>query len=220
MNTPLDDVELKSPRFPTKPIDLLSKLDEEQDRIHRSIDANFPRGKDPLDEAIQTVEELKNLVNNLTARIPKQVEDAMVLQGQTIESRISLMVRQHLQQQSLPTVELNPVLDAIDKSDSKVIASLNKVNRTPQPVSRTFYSVLASFGILSLSLSAFAFKTLNDRVRLAEWEGTPDGKLAKEIILANKNNLNKQCQASAQQLKNPVKVDGIDRRKLCLVVIP
>jgi hypothetical protein len=168
---------------------------------------------------------LKRTVDNLNHHIPNLMGDVMINQAQNIEQRVILAVRQH--QLGEAVIDLNPIVEIVDRaaqtSNNQLIQQterLSQIALKPQKIPFLFYGIVGSFGLLSLFASAFTWKTVNERVGLANWVNTPDGKLARQIVLANKNGLNKQCQESTRKLNAPVVVNGIGRDKLCFVAIP
>jgi hypothetical protein len=171
------------------------------------------------------VEAVKKRVDNLSVQVPTQMADVMLGTADNIEKRVVLAVRQYQQQE--PVIDINPILEVIDRSTQKTntelthqTEKLSQIALKPQKVSMLFYAVVGAFGWLSLLASALTWKTVNERVEVANWINTPDGKLARQIVLANKDRLNKQCQESTVKLNKVTVINGIERDKLCFVAIP
>jgi hypothetical protein len=123
-----------------------------------------------------------------------EMADVMLANAENIEQRVVLAVRQH--QQRSPVIDINPILEVIDRSTQNTNIELTQqteklslITLKPQKVPMVFYAVVGSFGLLSLFSSAFTWKTVNERVEVANWINTPDGKLARQIVFANKNRL-------------------------------
>ncbi len=122
------------------------------------------------------------------------------------------------------TAELVAVAESTAKNISAQLETqtvqLQKIALKPQQIPHVFYASVATVGIASLLASAFTWKTVNERLELAKWAASPDGQLAHQIVMANKGRLDQNCRATTRKLDRNVKINGIDRHKICFVAIP
>jgi hypothetical protein len=203
----------------------LDKIQTEQQELSKRVANHRIDRDDPLYEVLEVVEAVKKRVDNLSVQVPTQMADVMLNQAENIEQRVILAVRQYQQMSSV--IDINPILDVLGRFNqttqielTQQTDRLSQIALKPQKVPMVFYAVVASFGLLSLFASAFTWKTVNERVEVANWINSPDGKLARQIVLANKDRLNKQCQESTLKLNKVTVINGIQRDKLCFVAIP
>ena len=74
--------------------------------------------------------------------------------------------------------------------------------------------------LTSVIAAGLTWKKVDERVAVANWLNSPDGQLARQIVVINRGGLTAQCKASTRKLNTPVPINGIDRDKLCFVAIP
>jgi hypothetical protein len=181
---------------------------------------------DPVYEILQMTQNITAVVGQVYANIPVLVSDAMVESAANIESRVILAVRQSNRPIDLEplTAELVAVAESTAKNTSAQLETqtvqLQKIALKPQQIPHVFYASVAAVGIASLLGSAFTWKTVNERLELAKWVASPDGQLAHQIVMANKGRLDQNCRATTRKLDRNVKINGIDRHKICFVAIP
>jgi hypothetical protein len=177
---------------------------------------------DPVHEILQITHNIALLVDRLSTSIPVLVADAMIVSADDIEQRVVLAVRQGSKPVNLDGLIAINVAAAQETTSQLTTQTeiLRKIAFKPQKIPHLFYGSVAIVGLMTIFSSAFTWKTVRERVELADWVNTPDGKLARQIVTANKGRLNQQCQQSTRELKTKVVIAGIDRQKICLVAIP
>ena len=82
------------------------------------------------------------------------------------------------------------------------------------------HAIGATMALTSVIAAGLTWKKVDERVAVETWLNSPDGKLAKQIVVINKGGLTAQCKASTRKLNTPVPINGIERDKLCFVAIP
>lgn len=234
-----DELSWEAPsRFPGKPLkdltNLETRINAESKLLNETVSVNRLDKDDPIFEVLEAVKVLRTRVDGLNNSIgmfgdslPKQLNEVMLLQGRTIENRIGSSVCQYLQQQSKPQVDIAPIVKIINDSDrdsqvqlERQTQNLSRIALTPQKIPPLLYGIVGGLGLLSLIASAVTYKTVDDKVKVAEWVNSADGKLAKQIVIANSGLLTEQCRASTKKLKQPVVIQGIESKKVCYVAIP
>jgi hypothetical protein len=181
---------------------------------------------DPVYEILEMTRNITTVVGQVYTNIPILVSDAMSESAANIESRVILAVRQSSRPIDLEplTAQLTAVSEVAAKNTSTQLeaqtAVLQSIALKPQKIPYIFYASVGVVGLASLLASAFTWKTVNEQTRLATWVATPDGQLAQAIVIANKGRLNKNCKDTTRKMAQKVKIDGIDRDKICFIAIP
>jgi hypothetical protein len=181
---------------------------------------------DPVYEILEMTRNITTVVGQVYTNIPVLVSDAMTESAANIENRVILAVRQSSRPVDLEplTTELAAVTEATAKNTSVQLAAqtatFEKIALKPQKIPHIFYASVAVVGLASIFASAFTWKTVQENMKIVEWAGTPDGQLAKAIVTANKGRLDRSCKDTTRKLDKKVKINGIDRDKICFVAIP
>ena len=181
---------------------------------------------DPVYEILEMTRNITTVVGQVYTNIPILVSDAMSESAANIESRVILAVRQSSRPIDLEplTAQLTAVSEVTAKNTSTQLeaqtAVLQSIALKPQKIPYIFYARVGVVGLASLLASAFTWKTVNERMALVQWVVTPDGQLAKAIVVANKGRLDQNCRNTTRKLDSKVKINGIDRDKICFVAIP
>jgi hypothetical protein len=213
-----DQVSMGLSRDPS----LAELLRNEQQSLNQMVTRYQSKSDDPIHEILEITHNIASLVDRLSSSIPVLVADAMIASADDIEQRVVLAVRQSNKPVNLDGLTtINAA--AAQETSSQLTAQteiLRKIAFKPQKIPHLFYYSAAIVGLIAIFSSVFTWKTIQERVELANWVNTPDGKLARQLVTANKGRLNQQCQQSTRELKNKVVIAGIDRNKICLVAIP
>jgi hypothetical protein len=181
---------------------------------------------DPVYEILEMTRNITTVVGQVYTNIPVLVSDAMTESAANIENRVILAVRQSSRPVDLEplTTELAAVTEATAKNTSVQLAAqtatFEQIALKPQKIPHIFYASVAVVGLASIFASAFTWKTVQENMKIVEWASTPDGQLAKAIVTANKGRLDRSCKDTTRKLDKKVKINGIDRDKICFVAIP
>jgi hypothetical protein len=181
---------------------------------------------DPVYEILEMTRNITTVVGQVYTNIPVLVSDAMTESAANIESRVILAVRQSSRPIDLEplTAQLIAVSEVAAKNTSTQLeaqtVALKSIALKPQKIPYIFYASVGVVGLASLLASAFTWKTVQENMKIVEWASTPDGQLAKAIVTANKGRLDRSCKDTTRKLDKKVKINGIDRDKICFVAIP
>ncbi|PSB57067.1 hypothetical protein [Chamaesiphon polymorphus] len=122
----------------------------------------------------------------------------------------------------------NTLLKQVLQNEQTLVEVTNKLDTIKSPPIQThiqqipwfFYAIGATMALTSVIAAGLTWKKVDERVAVENWLNSPDGKLARQIVVINRGGLTAQCKASTRKLNTPVPINGIDRDKLCFVAIP
>jgi hypothetical protein len=122
----------------------------------------------------------------------------------------------------------NTLLKQVLQNEQTLVEVTNKLDTIKSPPIQThiqqipwfFYAIGATMALTSVIAAGLTWKKVDERVAVENWLNSPDGKLARQIVVINRGGLTAQCKASTRKLTTPVPINGIDRDKLCFVAIP
>ena len=213
-----------SSQLPTYIQDILSdhavKL---EDRIVAAVRQNL-RGVDvKLQQSLDRVEASKDEIDRCIEILVRQAnEDSLVAKTVTAIGKAghndAILAQIASITKSLETAGNSTQLEEIKTQLATI--------QTPAPqtyiqkVPTLFYAVSASIAVIIVAAAGLTWKKVDERVAVADWVTSPDGQLARQIVIANKGGLNKQCQGSTRKLNAPIVVNGVNREQLCFVAIP
>jgi hypothetical protein len=155
----------------------------------------------------------------LTDRAAIEAQIAAIVTGvvnSSIDRRIASQIAQSKSSAADESIrsDLETILERLEAIQSPPI----QVHT--QEIPWMFYAFGAAIAAISVTAAGLTWRSVEDRVAVANWINSPDGQLAKQIVLVNKGGLNAQCKASTRKLNEPVSINGIPREKLCFVAIP
>ena len=122
----------------------------------------------------------------------------------------------------------NALFKQVVQNEQTLMEITNKLDTIKSPPIQThiqqipwfFYAIGTTMALTSVIAAGLTWKKVVERVAIANWLNSPDGQLARQIVVINRGGLTAQCKASTRKLNTPVPINGIDRDKLCFVAIP
>lgn len=122
----------------------------------------------------------------------------------------------------------NALFKQVVQNEQTLMEVTNKLDTIKSPPIQThiqqipwfFYAIGATMALTSVIAAGLTWKKVDERVAVADWLNSPNGQLAKQIVVINRGGLTAQCKASTRKLNTPVPINGISRDKLCFVAIP
>jgi hypothetical protein len=194
-----------------------------EDRIVAAVRQNL-RGVDgKLQQSLDRVEESKDEIDRCVEILVRQAdEDSLV--AKTVAA-IGKAGHNNVMLEQIASIA-QIVGTAGNSTQLEEIKTQLATIKTPPPqtyiqqVPKLFYAVSVSIAVVVVVAAGLTWKKVDERVAVADWVASPDGQLARQIVMANKGGLNKQCQESTRKLNAPIVVNGVNREKLCFVAIP